>query len=369
MFSAADHGHMSDALRLARRGQFSCHPNPRVGCVITVNDEPISSGWHAVAGGAHAEIVALERAGAAARGSTVFVTLEPCAHHGRTPPCVEALIAAGVARVVVAMEDPNPLVAGQGLAALRAAGVDVQCGLLADQAAALNAGFVSRMQRGRPRTVLKLAASLDGRTAMANGESKWITGPAARADVQHLRAASSAILTGVGSVISDDPSLNVRATALDTGGRQPLRVVVDSRLRTPPGARLLGLPGQTLIFGALEDASAQRALERAGARIELLPNDSSKVDLQRLLTRLAELECNDVLVETGARLAGIMVNAGLIDELVLYLAPHLMGDEARGLVELSGLVLLADRVQLELIDVRQVGPDLRIRARLEARAG
>lgn len=368
MFGAADHGHMSEALRLARRGRFSCDPNPSVGCVVVADQQTIGSGWHAVAGGAHAEIAALEQAGEAARGSIVYVTLEPCAHHGRTPPCAEALIAAGVSRVVVAMEDPNPLVAGQGLAMLRAAGIEVQCGLLGDQAAALNPGFVSRMQRGRPRTLLKLAASLDGRTAMANGESKWITGPAARADVQRLRAASSAILTGVGTVITDDPSLNVRDAALDTGGRQPLRVIVDSRLRTPPDARLLRLPGRTLICGARGDASTQRALERAGARVELLPNEAGKVDLHRMLSRLAELECNDVLVETGARLAGIMVSAGLIDELVLYLAPHLMGHEARGLVELSGLAGLADRVQLEFIDVRQLGPDLRIRARLETRA-
>ena len=369
MFTAADHRHMGQALRLARKGEFSCHPNPRVGCVLTVDDRIVGSGWHGVTGGPHAEVVALRDAGDGARGATAYVTLEPCSHEGRTPPCTDALIAAGVSRVVAAMEDPNPRVAGDGLAALGAAGIGVQCGLLRDEAAALNAGFVNRMTLGRPRTMLKLAASLDGRTAMASGESKWITGPAARADVQRLRAASSAILTGVGTVISDDPSLNVRAEELDTGGRQPLRVIVDSRLRTPPDARMLDLPGRTLIAGATDDAGLLQALEQAGATVERFPDRQGKVDLTRLLTRLGELECNDVLVETGSRLAGVMVGAGLIDELVLYLAPHLMGAGARGLVELPGLVSMADRVQLEIIEVRQVGPDLRIRARFAERAG
>jgi diaminohydroxyphosphoribosylaminopyrimidine deaminase/5-amino-6-(5-phosphoribosylamino)uracil reductase len=360
---------MSHALQLARRGQYSCHPNPRVGCVITQGEQVVGSGWHAVTGGPHAEIEALRLAAGHARGATAYVTLEPCAHQGRTPPCTDALISAGLKRVVAAMEDPNPRVAGQGLAALRAAGLAVECGLLGEDAAALNAGFVSRMTRGRPRTVLKLAASLDGRTAMASGESQWITGPAARADVQRLRAASSAVLTGVGTVISDDPSLTVRDTALDTGGRQPLRVIVDSRLRTPPDARMLRLSGQTLIAGATGDSAAREVLERAGARVERFADHQGKVDLARLLARLGELECNDVLVETGARLAGVMVGAGLIDELVLYLAPHLMGTEARGLVELTGLSSMADRVQLTMTDVRQIGPDLRIRARFDRKEG
>lgn len=369
MFGAPDYRHMSHALQLARRGQYSCHPNPRVGCVITQGEQVVGSGWHAVTGGPHAEIEALRVAGGRARGATAYVTLEPCVHQGRTPPCTDALVSAGLKRVVVAMEDPNPRVAGQGLASLRAAGLAVECGLLGEDAAALNAGFVSRMTRGRPRTVLKLAASLDGRTAMASGESQWITGPAARGDVQRLRAASSAVLTGVGTVISDDPSLNVRDTTLDTGGRQPLRVIVDSRLRTPPDARMLRLSGKTLIAGATGESAARKVLEGAGARVELFADHQGKVDMARLLARLGELECNDVLVETGARLGGVMVAAGLIDELVLYLAPHLMGTEARGLVELTGLSSMADRVQLTITDVRQIGPDLRIRAQFDRKEG
>jgi len=367
VFGAADHRHMGQALRLASRGRYTSHPNPRVGCVIVNNGRVIGSGWHAMAGGPHAEIVALNACETSARGATVYVTLEPCAHQGRTPPCVDALINAGVGHVVIAMQDPNPLVAGQGEASLRNAGIKVSSGLMRDQAKSLNAGFVSRMERGRPRAVLKLAASMDGRTAMANGESKWITAPPAREDVQHLRAASSAIICGVGTVIADDPSLNVRSPAIDTGGRQPLRVVVDSRLRVPPSSRLLTLPGTTLIAGAVSDIERQQRLQQAGAQVELFPNAAKKVDLGLLMDRLAELECNDVLVETGSRLAGVFLGEGLIDELVLYLAPQLLGTNARGLVEVPGLESLADRVQLQLVDVRQVGPDLRIRARVAAR--
>jgi len=368
VFGAVDHGHMSHALRLAARGRYSSHPNPRVGCVIVNDGRVIGSGWHALAGGPHAEVVALHACETSARGATVYITLEPCAHHGRTPPCVDALIDAGVAHVVIAMQDPNPLVAGKGEASLRNAGIRVSSGLMREQAISLNAGFVSRMERGRPRAVLKLAASLDGRTAMANGESKWITAPPAREDVQHLRAASSAIICGVGTVIADDPSLNVRSPAIDTGGRQPLRVVVDSRLRTPPSSRLLTLPGTTLIAGAVSDIERQQRLQQAGAQVELFPNAAKKVDLGLLMARLAELECNDVLVETGSRLAGVFLGEGLIDELVLYLAPQLLGTNARGLVEVPGLESLADRLQLQLVDIRQVGPDLRIRARVAARA-
>ena len=362
VFSAAEHGWMGRALELAARGRYSTHPNPRVGCVLVAGDRVVGEGWHRVAGGPHAEVEAIAAAGAAAAGATAYVTLEPCAHHGRTPPCVDALVAAGVGRVVAAMSDPNPAVAGRGLAALAAAGIEVAAGLLAGEAEALNAGFVSRMTRGRPRVTLKLAASLDGRTAMASGESRWITGAAARADVQRLRASSSAVLTGVGTVLADDPSLNVRAAELETAGRQPLRVVLDSRLRTPPTARLLGLAGRTLVLTTPAARSAAAELQAAGAVVEAVPPGPGGLDLLPVLRRLGELECNDVLVECGPILAGAFMAAGLVDELVLYLAPHLMGDAARGLFTLPGLEKMAERVQLRITEVRRVGDDLRLRA-------
>ena len=361
VFTAADHEFMARALRLAARGRYTTQPNPRVGCVIVAGGEIVGEGWHRVAGGPHAEIDALTAAGPRAAGATAYVTLEPCAHHGRTPPCVDTLIAARVARVVAAMTDPNPAVAGRGLAALAAAGIEVASGLLATRAGALNAGFVSRMTRGRPRVTLKLAASLDGRTALADGTSQWITGPAARADVQRLRAASSAILTGIGTALADDPSLTVRAPGVDTAGRQPLRVVLDSRLRLPASARMLALPGRTLVFAA-DSGADDAALAAAGAVIERLPAGARGLDLRAALRRLAEHECNDVLVESGPTLAGALVEAGLADELVLYLAPHLLGASARGLFALPGLSTMADRVQLRITDLRRVGDDLRLRA-------
>lgn len=364
-YTATDHRFMALALRLAGGGRYTTHPNPRVGCVLVRDGEVVGEGWHRQAGGPHAEIAALNAAGPQAAGATVYVTLEPCAHQGRTPPCTDALIAAGVARVVVAMTDPNPRVAGAGAAALRGAGIEVDNGLLAAAAGDLNAGFVSRMARGRPRVTVKLASSLDGRTAMASGESQWITGPAARADVQRFRGASSAILTGIGTVLADDPSLNVRAAAIDTAGRQPLRVVLDSRLRMPPTARMLTLPGRTLVFAAATATeAAERTLVAKGASIERLTPGAPSLDLRRVLARLAELECNDVLVEAGPTLSGALAAAGLIDELVLYLAPHLMGDAARPLFALPGLAQMADRVQLAVTGLRMVGDDLRVRARI-----
>jgi diaminohydroxyphosphoribosylaminopyrimidine deaminase/5-amino-6-(5-phosphoribosylamino)uracil reductase len=361
VFSAADHTYMARALRLAARGRYTTQPNPRVGCVLVAGGDVVGEGWHRVAGGPHAEIEALAAAGERAVGATAYVTLEPCAHHGRTPPCVDALIAARIARVVAAVADPNPAVGGRGLASLEAAGIDVACGLLETEAARLNAGFISRMALGRPRVVVKLAASLDGRTAMASGESRWITGPLARADVQRLRAASSAILTGVGTVLADDPSLTVRAPGLDTAGRQPLRVVLDSRLRTPPDARMLEQPGGTLLLAAGPNG-AEEALAAAGADVEYLQTADGRLDLGAVLSRLAERECNDVLVEAGPTLAGSLVADGLVDELVLYLAPHLMGDGARGLFSLPGLESMAERVQLSITDLRRLGHDLRLRA-------
>lgn len=351
---------MAQALRLAQQGLFSTRPNPRVGCVIVRDEHAVGEGWHQRAGAAHAEVHALQQAGAQARGATVYVTLEPCAHHGRTPPCADALIDAGVARVVAAMRDPNPQVAGRGLARLQAAGIAAECGLMEEAARELNLGFVSRMTRARPWVRLKAAASLDGKTALNNGVSQWITGPAARADVQQWRARSCAIFTGVGTVLADDPQMNVREIAIP---RQPLRVVVDSRLRTPPGAKIIA-GGGVLIASALDDQAKIQALRQAGADVAVLPGSDGRVDLARLITLLAEREVNELMVEAGATLNGALLAAGLVDELVLYLAPMLLGDAARGLFALPALSRMDERKNLALRDVRQVGTDMRVIARV-----
>jgi diaminohydroxyphosphoribosylaminopyrimidine deaminase / 5-amino-6-(5-phosphoribosylamino)uracil reductase len=368
---AADHGFMARALNLAARGLYTSEPNPRVGCVLVRDGSVVGEGWHRRAGGPHAERVALKEAGQAARGATAYVTLEPCCHHGKTPPCTDALLASGIARVVAAMVDPNPLVAGQGLALLRAAGVAVESEVMETQARALNPGFVKRMAQGLPYVRCKLAASLDGRTAMASGESRWITSEEARRDVQFLRARSSAILTGVGTLLADDPSLNVRLGPLDLPGlepgeavRQPLRVVVDSRLRTPATARMLSLPGSILIACADGPPEAVAALKSAGAGVHVCPDGAGGVDLESLLRHLAGREFSEVLIEAGPTLAGAFVGAGLVDELILYLAPHLMGDAAPGLFHLPGVRRMAERIPLTLTDTRAVGPDWRLTARL-----
>ncbi len=371
MSDAADHAFMARALRLAARGLYTSDPNPRVGCVLVRDGSVVGEGWHKRCGGPHAERVALAAAGPAARGATAYVTLEPCCHHGKTPPCTDALIANGVARVVVAMVDPNPLVAGQGLALLGAAGVAVESGVMETPAKALNPGFVKRMAQGLPYVRCKLAASLDGRTAMPNGESRWISSEEARRDVQFLRARSSAILTGVGTLLADDPSLNVRLDPGDlpwlepgAAARQPLRVVVDSGLRTPARARILSLPGANLI--ACVDSPVERAaaLESAGAGVLVCPDDGGRVDIKSLLRHLASLEMNELLIEAGPTLAGAFVAAGLVDELILYLAPHLMGDAARGLFCLPAVRAMAERIPLRLTDVRAIGSDWRLTARL-----
>ncbi|MFC5301524.1 bifunctional diaminohydroxyphosphoribosylaminopyrimidine deaminase/5-amino-6-(5-phosphoribosylamino)uracil reductase RibD [Azospira restricta] len=359
MFSAADHDFMARALRLAERGLYTTSPNPRVGCVLVRDGAVVGEGWHARAGEAHAEVHALQAAGAAARGATAYVTLEPCNHHGRTPPCVDALLAAGVGRVVAAMADPNPLVAGQGLARLHAAGVVTEHGLLEHEARELNIGFVARMTRGRPWLRLKAAASLDGKTALANGESQWITGAEARRDGHRWRARACAILTGVGTVRDDDPQLTVRDVETT---RQPLRVVVDSRLETPPTARILD-GGPLLVIGAVADAARAGALAARGAEVLLLPNAAGKVDLSAALAELARRGINEVHAEAGARLNGSLLREGLVDELLLYLAPCLVGDAARGLFDLPALAALADRRQLQWRDLRPVGADLRLIAR------
>jgi diaminohydroxyphosphoribosylaminopyrimidine deaminase/5-amino-6-(5-phosphoribosylamino)uracil reductase len=363
-FTPHDSEMMRRALCLAERGLYTTDPNPRVGCVLVRAGEIVGEGWHAVAGGPHAEIVALQQAGEQARGATAYVTLEPCCHHGKTPPCSEALIAAGVARVVAAMEDPNPLVAGQGLAQLRAAGIATATGLLAAQAEALNPGFVQRMRIGRPFIRCKLAMSLDGRTAMASGESQWITGPAAREDVHRLRARSSAIMSGIGTVLKDDPSLTVRLEG-DVAVKQPLRIVLDPHLSTPENARFLQQPGESLIVTACTEEAVQQRLRQAGAEVLCLPNGHDAVDLVALMRVLAERGINEILMETGAILSGAVLHAGIIDELIVYMAPKLMGDKARGLFHTPGLDLLADAVELDIRDIRAVGDDWRITAKIK----
>ena len=350
---------MARALRLARKGFFSTTPNPRVGCVIVNDGTIVGEGWHRKAGEAHAEVEALRVAGSAARGATVYVTLEPCSHHGRTPPCAEALIDAGVARVVAAMEDPNPQVAGRGMAMLVAAGISAQCGLLAAEAADLNVGFVSRMSRGRPWVRLKLAASLDGKTALLNGASQWITGPAARQDGHRWRARACAILSGIGTVRDDDPQFNVRGVATE---RQPHKVVVDSRLELSPEARVLA-GGNLLLATAVENDSKANALRALGVEVMRLPDGNGKVDLAALMAELGRRGVNEVHVEGGGRLNGALLRDGLADELLLYLAPCLIGDKARGLFDLPELTSLDGKRRLVVRDMRMVGGDLRVVAR------
>ena len=360
-FTQADHAFMARALQLAKKGVYTTDPNPRVGCVIVKAGEIIGEGWHQRAGEPHAEIHALNAAGAQTEGATAYVTLEPCCHHGRTPPCSEALIRAKLARVVIAMQDPHTRVDGGGIAQLREAGIRVDIDLLQAQAAALNPGFIKRMQRGRPFVRCKLGMSLDGRTAMASGESRWITSAAAREDVQRLRARSSAIVTGVGTVLVDDPSMTVRLDGIE---RQPLRVVVDTNLSMPETAKMLSLPGQTLVMTCSDDEAARQRLQQAGAEVMVMPYCSNSVSMEAVLDTLAEREINEVLLETGATLSGAMLEQGLIDELIIYMAPVLMGDKARGLFHLPGLESMADKIQLEIIEVRAVGCDWRIRAKV-----
>ena len=358
-FSDVDHSMMARALRLAERGLWTTSPNPRVGCVLVRDAWIVGEGWHEKAGEPHAEVSALRAAGPRARGATAYVTLEPCSHHGRTPPCAEALIAAGVSRVVVAMIDPNPLVAGKGLALLGAAGIQVASGLLESEARELNIGFVSRMTRGRPWLRLKTAASLDGKTALNNGLSQWITGPDARRDGHRFRARACAILTGIGTVRDDDPQLSVRDVETT---RQPLRVVVDSKLEIPLTARILQ-GGNTLVVGAVENAEKIELLRSTGNLVEILPNDSGKVDLKALLELLAQRGVNEVHAEAGFKLNGSLLREGLVDELLLYLAPCLIGHEASGLFNLPELTSLDGKRQLQIRDLRQLGEDIRLIAR------
>lgn len=357
-FTRFDHECMAEALRLAARGLYTTDPNPRVGCVLADGDRVRGRGWHERAGAAHAEIAALQDAGDAA-GLTAYVTLEPCSHHGRTPPCADALVAAGVKRVVIAALDPNPRVNGGGAERLSAAGITVESGLMAEAAEALNCGFFSRMRRGRPWVRIKTAISLDGRTALRNGDSRWISSEASRRDVQRWRARSSAILTGVGTVRADDPSLDAR---VDASVLQPLRVVADSRWRIPPSSRLLDDPAHTLIAGGAEVEPPEALLAR-GVECLPLPVKAGRLDLPALMRALAEREINEVQVEAGARLCGALLAEGLVDELLVYQAPVLLGDGGPGPLALGPLESMADRTHFSVLETVHFGADLRLRLR------
>lgn len=357
--TADDHVHMAEALRLAALGLYTTDPNPRVGCVIVRGGAVVGRGFHRRAGEAHAEVHALAEAGTGARGATVYVTLEPCAHHGRTGPCAEALVSAGVRRVVYALDDPDPRVAGAGAARLRAAGIEVACGPLSAAAEALNPGFLKRHRHGLPYVRVKVAASLDGRTALANGRSQWLTGAAARADVQRLRARSSAVLSGAATVDKDDARLTVRDPSLDLAGRRPLRVVLDPQLVVRPTARLFADEGPVLLVTAQDNVGRAQALRAAGAEVVPMPAAAAR-DLRAVLAMLAEREVNEVLVEAGPRLAGSFIEAGLADEFLLYLAPHMLGHEGAPLAMLPMLDELGERWKFRFADVTRVGDDLRL---------
>ena len=363
--AANDARHMARALELARKGVYSTHPNPRVGCVVVRDGETVGEGWHVQAGGPHAEVHALRQAGDRARGATAYVTLEPCSHHGRTPPCADALVAAGVARVVVAMQDPNPQVAGQGLERLRQAGIAVTCPLLATEARALNPGFLKRMEHGQPYIRVKLAMSLDGRTAMASGESQWITGPAARSAVQRLRAQSSAVLTGADSVIADGARMTVRAAELGLDAettelatrRSPLRILIDGRLRVPLDAPFFQA-GPALVV-TCADAAAHPQYAQGGHELLSLRGDDGQVDLPKLSIELARRGINEVLVEAGASLAGAFARQGLVDEYQLFIAAKFMGSTARPLLDWP-LERMSEAAPLQIIEMTAVGDDWRV---------
>lgn len=361
-----DEKYMARAFELARCGRFTTTPNPNVGCVIVRDGEIVGEGYHLRTGEPHAEVHALRMAGERAKGATAYVTLEPCSHHGRTPPCADALVAAGIARVVASMQDPNPEVAGRGLYRLKQAGIDVSHGLMHSEAEAVNLGFLKRMRTGFPYVQLKMATSLDGRTAMVSGESQWITSGAARADVQRFRAQSSAILSSSATVLADDPSLNVRWNELDNESqslypeenlRQPLRIVIDSQNRVTPQHKLVNQAGETWLARLQADAQVWPDSTQQW----VVPGRDNHVDLVLMMMMLAKRQVNSIWVEAGAELAGALLQAGLVDELIVYMAPKLLGENGRALCVLPGLQHLGDAPQFTLSDVRQIGPDLRLR--------
>jgi diaminohydroxyphosphoribosylaminopyrimidine deaminase/5-amino-6-(5-phosphoribosylamino)uracil reductase len=360
-FSRFDHECMAMALRLARKGLFTTDPNPRVGCVIAGPEAVAGVGWHEKAGGPHAEIAALRDAGGTAQGMTAYITLEPCNHHGRTPPCTEALLEAGIARVVIASRDPNPRVNGGGVQQLQAAGVQVETGLMSQEAEALNAGFMSRMRIGRPWVRVKSAISLDGRSALENGESKWISSEASRKDVQCWRARSSAILTGIGTVLADNPSMDAR---VEGAVKQPLKVIVDSHWRTPPVSKVLAGPGEVLIAG---DESIPVPGDLVSSKVNCLPlpAKNGRLDLHQLLGTLGEMEINEVQVEAGARLCGALLEAGLVDEILIYQAPILLGEGGPGPFAFGPLESMQQRTHLQVLETVRFNQDLRIRLQIK----
>jgi len=363
--SPDDINFMARAIRLAKRGQYTTHPNPRVGCVIVKDGKIIGEGYHQKAGQPHAEINALRGvANGDTKGATAYVTLEPCSHTGKTPPCANALIESEISHVVIAMQDPNPQVAGQGIQRLRDAGIIVDVGILEDQARGLNLGFIKRMEQGLPWIRIKLAMSLDGRTAMASGESQWITGSAARQDVQRLRAKADAILTGSGTLTGDDPSLNVRITSEELGlengleYQQPTRVVLDSNLKISEQAKMLKLAGDTLVYTCANSQEKAQKLENAGAKIITL--QGKKLALKEVLQDLAKQQINEVHVEAGATLCGALLKEKLVDEIIIYMAPSIMGADARGLFNIPELNTMKDKIDLKIQDIRAVGDDWRL---------
>jgi diaminohydroxyphosphoribosylaminopyrimidine deaminase/5-amino-6-(5-phosphoribosylamino)uracil reductase len=369
-FTANDHLFMTRALQLAEQGLYSTQPNPRVGCVIVKDGKIVGEGAHLKAGEPHAEVFALRQAGAGAKGATAYVTLEPCNHIGRTPPCSQAIVDAGIIKVIAAMQDPNPQVAGSGLAHLQSHNIEVTCGLMQAQAEALNPGFISRMTRNKPYVRCKIAASLDGKTALNNGVSQWITSEAARQDVQHWRARSCAILTGIGTVLADNPSMTVRASVSTpsplmregVSGRQPLRVIVDSQLQTPINAKILQ-GGNVLIAFANDALNKSTELLNAGAELLCIPNEAGKVCLKTLLSHLAAHEINEVLVEGGEGLNGALLAQSLIDELLIYYAPKVMGGVAKSMFATPELTQMNQVIDLQILDMRQIGVDIRLRAK------
>ena len=365
-FSSFDHQCMAVALKLAAKGLFSPHPNPRVGCVITRGQNILGRGRHEYAGGEHAEIAALRDAREDVNGTTAYITLEPCSHHGRTPPCTEALLSAGVSRIVVASADPNPQVNGQGLKELRNAGLAVETGLMAGEAEVLNPGFFMRMRKGRPWVRVKTAISMDGRTALGNGDSKWISSEVSRRDVQKWRARSSAVLTGIGTVLADNPAMTVRPDNNRHGqdrqapGRQPLRVIADSHWRTPVDSAILADPATVIIAGT-RDVAVPPELEATGAQCISLPAIAGRTDLVALLCRLAEMELNEIQVEAGGRLCGSLLKDRLVDELLIYQAPHLLGAGGPGPFTSTPLESMDQRTHLKLLETRRFGNDWRFR--------
>ncbi len=353
---SADTVYMARALQLAKKGLYTTKPNPCVGCVLVRDDVIIGEGWHVKAGLPHAEVEALATV-SDAKGATAYVTLEPCSHYGKTPPCCDALINSGISRVVAAMQDPNPLVSGRGLDKLKQAGLEVVVGVLEDDAHTLNRGFIKRMTQNRPFVRSKLAMSLDGRTALASGESQWITSTHARADVHRLRAESSAILTGINTVLADDPALNAR---VNFDVVQPVRVVLDTHLQMPPTAQMATLPGRSLILTCSDDVAKQQRLQHAGFEVYQRAEKNGCLDLDDVMRFLATQQINEILVEAGAVLNGALLAENLIDELIVYIAPSVLGDQGRGLFHLPNILTMADKKALKLLDVRQIGGDLRL---------